>query len=41
MIVRNILDSEIKEKGENTQTQQIAVILNDEIRFIDPATGQK
>jgi glycerol-3-phosphate responsive antiterminator len=39
VIVRNILDSEIKEKGENTQTQQIAVILNDEIRFLDPKTG--
>jgi hypothetical protein len=41
VIVRNIHDSEIREKGENTQTQQIAVILHDEIRFLDPQTGQK
>ena len=41
VIVRNILDSEIREKGENTQTQQVAVILQDEIRFLDPKTGLK
>jgi hypothetical protein len=39
IIVRNMLDREINEKGpQDTQTKQIGVILHDEIKFLDPVS---
>jgi hypothetical protein len=41
VIVRNMLDREINEKGpEDTQTKQIGVIVHDEIKFLVPRTGK-
>ncbi len=40
IIVRNMLDRDINEKGSETQTKQIGVILHDEIKLLNPKTGK-
>lgn len=41
IIVRNMLEREIQEKGEDTLTQQISAIVGDTIFMINPTNGQK